>query len=154
MVELEILKCFHLNQSWFKTLNLLLWIDNQGMMKILCANIVILLRVWYVHLWCCYWAAMCWFYQKLIPLMPFIVFLRYFYLLLGSKYICIYLFPFPARQSSCDVLLGKFVRKYFLDLCRPRPFFAFNLYYCRNIDSLRKAIKWFQELILNAFILC
>ena len=94
---------------------------------------------------------MCWFYQKLIPLMPFIVFLLYFYLLLGSKYICIYLFPFPARQSSCDVLLGKFVRKYFLDLCRPRPFFAFNLYYCRNIDSLRKAIRWFQELFLNAF---
>ena len=121
------------------------------MMKILSANVVILSRVWYVHLWCCYWAAMCWFYQKLIPLMPFIVFLLYFYLLLGSKYICIYLFPFPARQSSCDVLLGKFVRKYFLDLCRPRPFFAFNLYYCRNIDSLRKAIRWFQELFLNAF---
>ena len=94
------------------------------------------------------------FYQKLIPLMPFIVFLLYFYLLLGSKCISIYLFPFPARQSSCDVLLGKFVRKYFLDLCRPRPFFAFNLYYCPNIDSLRKAIRWFQELFLNAFFLC
>ena len=59
LVEMEILKSFNLNQSWFKTLNLLLWIDNQGMMKILCANAVILLRVWYVHLWCCYWAAMC-----------------------------------------------------------------------------------------------